>query len=64
MWLCPVCTGSWASAPVGDVGNPPRARPGRGGNQRERRKRPHTEESPPARKRSKRAGRVRETRYR
>ena len=59
-WFCPVCTGAWASEPVGFIGNPPQARPGRGGGQQQKRKRPRTEESPAMRKKAKAAGRGKE----
>jgi hypothetical protein len=59
-WFCPVCTGTWASAPVGFIGNPPQARPGRGGGQQQKRKKPRTEETPAMRKKAKAAGRGKE----
>ena len=59
-WFCPVCTGMWASEPVGFIGNPPQARPGRGGGQQQKRKRPRSEESPAMRKKAKAAGRGKE----
>lgn len=59
-WFCPVCTGMWASEPVGFIGNPPQAPPGRGGGQQQKRKRPRSEESPAMRKKAKAAGRGKE----
>ena len=59
-WFCPVCTGTWASEPVGFVSNPPRVPVGRGGNQKEARKRPHTEGGTAQRKKAKTSGRKKE----
>jgi hypothetical protein len=61
-WLCPVCTGK--PRPAGFVGNPARALPGRGGGQQRKRFRSAAEGTKGHRKRVKKAGRSRETRFR
>lgn len=61
-WLCPVCTGSRAAAPVTFVGAPPQPPTGRGGGQREKRKRSAGEGSPGQRAEAKKRSRGRELR--
>jgi len=57
LWLCPVCTGRWAQRDHRYVANPRLAAPGRGGNQRQARKRGHDEGTVEQRAAAKRAAR-------